>query len=170
MIELEPARFDDQAHGCGAPANQTELREGPLAAAAQLCPDRILRIAQDADEDVVDCRMLAAGRARVQFGKLERALNEHGLPQRRQARPTAAPPVPTGHATRRFVDRFATERTVQPSDHLVDVNAETPQHVAATVAAEHDPLLFQSTEFRFDSLRGKAARTQDTHRRGVACS
>jgi hypothetical protein len=88
----------------------------------------------------------------VQFGKLERALNEYGLPQRRQARPTAAPPVPTGHATRRFVDRFATERTVQPSDHLVDVTAETPQHVAATVAAEHDPLWGKETRFRLAKL------------------
>src|SRR5438874_8120098 len=31
LIELEPARFDDQTHGCGASRNKIELQERALA-------------------------------------------------------------------------------------------------------------------------------------------
>ena len=60
LIELEPARFDDQTHGCGASRNKIELQERTLAAAAELRPERILCVAQDADDDVVDRRLLSS--------------------------------------------------------------------------------------------------------------
>jgi hypothetical protein len=164
---LSPRRFDDQTHGCRASRNKIELQERALATPAELRPERIPRVAQNADDDVVDRRPLASGRARVSFRELEGPLHEYGLRQRRQAPPTAAPPAPTGHAANRLVDRGATERTIQPSDHLLDVDPEAAQQFAATVAA-HDALRFQSTELGFDSLRGKTARPQDAHGRGVA--
>jgi hypothetical protein len=49
---LSPRASTIRLTGAGLPGNKTELREGPLAAAAQLRPDGILCIAQDADENV----------------------------------------------------------------------------------------------------------------------
>src|SRR6266511_1367472 len=168
LLELESARFDDQTHGCRASRNKIELRERAFAAAAELRPERILCVAEDADDDVVDRRLLASGRVRVSFGELERALQEHGLRQRSQDSPTAAPPAPTCHTASRFVDRGATERAIQSSDHLLDVDPEAAQQFAAAVAERDGALRLQSSELGVDSLRGKAARTQDAHGRGVA--
>ena len=168
LVELEPARFDDQTHGCGASRNKTELQERALAAAAELRPERILCVAQDADDDVVDRRLLSSGRVRVSLGELERALHEHGLRQRRQAPATATRPRPTCHAAGRVVDSGATERTIQASDHLLDVDAEVAQQFAAAVPARQNVLRFQSTEFGFNSLGSKTAQPQDAQRPGVA--
>jgi hypothetical protein len=70
LLEPEPARFDDQTHGCGASRNKIELQERALAAAAELRPERIPCIAEDADEDVLDGRLFASDRLRVPFGEL----------------------------------------------------------------------------------------------------
>src|SRR6266536_768787 len=168
LLELESARFNDHTHGCRAPRDEIELQERPRAAAAELGVERILCVAEDADDDVVDRRLLASGRLRVPFGELERALHEHGLRQRRQAAPAAAPPAPTCDTARFFVDRGATERTIQLGDHLLDVDPEAAQQFAATVSSRHDTLRLQSSEFGFDSLRGKAARPNHAHRQGGA--
>src|SRR5439155_24486710 len=118
--------------------NKTELQGRALAAAAELCPEGILCVAEDADADVVDRRLLSSGRVRVSFGELERALHEHGLRQRRQAPATATRPRPTCHAAGRVVDRGATERTIQASGHLLDVDATAPQQFGAAVGARQD--------------------------------
>src|SRR6266536_3911244 len=165
LLELESARFNDQTHGCRAPRDEIELQERPLAA-AELGVEQILCVAEDAD-DGVDRRLLASGRLGVPFGELERALHEDGLRQRRQAAPAAAPPAPTCDTARSFVDRGATERTIQLGDHLLDVDPEAAQQFAATVSSRHDTLRLQSSEFGFDSLRSKAARRSTLTARAV---
>src|SRR5207237_6889807 len=109
-------------------------------------PKLLLVVTQDSDYDVLYLRLLSSGRVRVSFGDLERALQEHGLRQGHQARATATPPRPTCHAAGRVVDGGATERTIQASDYLLDIDPEVAQQFAAAVATRQDVLRLQSTE------------------------